>query len=86
MANSKPIIASLDGEGARVIIESKCGFVSPSEDYVSFSKSIINFLKLNHKEREVMGSNARKYFDNEFERSKQLDQITSILNKNINYK
>ena len=36
MANSKPITRSLDGEGARVILESKCGYVSPSEDYVSF--------------------------------------------------
>lgn len=85
MANSKPIIASLDGEGARVILESKGGFVSPAEDYVSFSKSIINFLGLNHEEREVMGANARKYFDGEFERSKQLDRITSILNEKIDF-
>jgi glycosyltransferase involved in cell wall biosynthesis len=86
MANSKPIIASLDGEGARVILESKCGYVSPAEDYVAFSKSIINFLKLNDKEKESLGSNARKYFDDEFERSKQIDLITDILNDKIDYK
>lgn len=85
MANSKPIIASLDGEGARVILESKCGYVSPSEDYVSFSKSILKFLELNNQERKLMGLNARKYFDDKFERSKQIDHIISILDENINF-
>ena len=55
MACSKPIIASLDGEGGRVILEAKSGFVSPSEDHISLSKSIIKFLKLNSNEKKVNG-------------------------------
>ena len=81
MACSKPIIASIDGEGRRVILESKCGFVSPSEDYISLSNSIIDFLKLNKKEKELMGSNGRKYFENQFERERQLDQLINIFNE-----
>ena len=32
-----------------------------------------------------MGLNARKYFDDKFERSKQIDHIISILDENINF-
>ena len=81
LACSKPIIASLDGEGGRVILEAECGLVSPSEDFMSFSKSIINFLKLSHDKREVMGQNAKLYFETEFDREKQLDNLINIFNK-----
>ena len=81
MACSKPIIANLDGEGGRVILEAECGLVSPSEDFMSFSKSIITFLKLSSDKKEVMGNNARLYFETEFEREKQLDNIINIFNE-----
>ena len=81
MACSKPIIANLDGEGGRVILEAECGLVSPSEDFMSFSKSIITFLKLSSDKKEVMGKNARLYFETEFEREKQLDNIINIFNE-----
>jgi len=79
MACSKPIIANLDGEGGRVVLEAKCGKVSPSEDFISFSKSITSFLKLSDSKKGLMGENARLYFDSEFNRERQLDNITKIL-------
>ena len=82
MASSKPIIANLDGEGGRVVLEAKCGMVSPSEDFISFSKSIIDFLELSSIKKDQMGKNARLYFENEFDREKQLDNIVSIFTKN----
>jgi glycosyltransferase involved in cell wall biosynthesis len=81
MACSKPIIASIDGEGKNVILESNCGFVSPSEDYVLLSKSIIKFINLSEYEKKIMGLNGRKYFEKEFEREKQLDKLIQILNE-----
>ena len=80
MACSKPIIASLDGEGGRVILEAKSGFVSPSEDHISLSKSIIKFLKLNSNEKKLMGDSARIYFEKEFERDKLISKIENIFN------
>ena len=79
MACSKPIIANLDGEGGRVILEAKCGFVSPSEDSLRFSESIITFLKLSLDEKAVMEKNGRLYFEAEFEREKQLENLEKIL-------
>ena len=80
MACSKPIIANLDGEGGRIVLEANCGMLSPSEDFMSFSKSIIDFLKLSSVKKNQMGQNGRLYFENEFEREKQLDKLASILN------
>ena len=79
MACSKPIIANLDGEGGRVILEAKCGLVSPSEDSLRFSESIITFLKLSLDEKVVMEKNGRLYFEAEFEREKQLENLEKIL-------
>ena len=81
MACSKPIIANLDGEGGRVILEAKCGLVSPAEDFISFSKSIINFLNLSSEQKLMMGNNARLYFESEFKREKQLDNIIKIFSE-----
>ena len=78
MACSKPIIASIDGEGKNVIVDSKCGYVSPSEDHILLSKSIIKFMKLSVNERKIMGLNGRKYFEEQFEREKQLDKLIEI--------
>ena len=80
MACSKPIIANIDGEGGRVILEAKCGLVSPAENYISFSKSIIDFLNLDAYEKELMGKNARLYFEKEFDREKQTNSIINIFN------
>ena len=71
---------NIDGEGGRVILEAKCGLVSASEDYISFSKSIIDFLKLEVDEKELMGKNARLYFEKEFDREKQTNSIINIFN------
>ena len=82
MACSKPIIANLDGEGGRIILEAKCGFVSPSEDYIEFSNIISKFLKLSSNEKELMGKNAGLYFNKEFEREKQLNKLTMLFRNN----
>jgi len=81
MACSKPIIASLDGEGRKVILESKCGYVAPSEDHISLAKAIIKFFELSEKEREIMGLNGKNFFEKEFEREKQLDKLIKIFNE-----
>ncbi len=81
MACCKPIIGSIDGEGKNVIVNSKCGYVSPSEDHILLSKSIIKLMNLSISERKIMGLNGKKYFEENFEREKQLDRLLSILNE-----
>lgn len=79
LACGKPILASLDGEGAKVVIESKAGFVAPSENAELFAENIIRMWNLSSKSRNEMAENALEYFKNEFEREKLIDSLITIL-------
>lgn len=67
LAAGKPVIASLDGEGARVILEAGAGVTAPAEDAVRLADAI-KILKSTPKlELERMGQNARAYYEQNFE-------------------
>lgn len=78
LASGKPIIASINGIGAEIIKESKSGYVSNAEDPISLSNSIIDFSKLNLKQRKALGKNARNYYKKEFERTRLLNRLINI--------
>ncbi len=81
LACGKPVIASLDGIGAKIINDSNCGLVSKSEDFHGLAESIITFSKLNNSERKFFGDNGRKYFEKEFEREKLLSKLINIFDQ-----
>ncbi len=81
LACGKPILASLDGEGSRIIEEAKAGFTSPSEDPIALTEIIKKFLNLRIDERRVLGKNARNYFNNEFEREFLVDKLEDLFRK-----
>jgi glycosyltransferase involved in cell wall biosynthesis len=67
LAAGRPVIASLDGEGARVILEAGAGVAAPAEDALGLADAI-RFLKSTPKlELERMGQNARVYYEQNFE-------------------
>jgi colanic acid biosynthesis glycosyl transferase WcaI len=78
LACGKPILASLDGEGSRIIEEAKAGFTSPSEDPIALAEIIKKFLNLSIDDRRVLGENAKNYFNNEFERELLVDKLEDI--------
>lgn len=79
LACGKPIIASLNGEGARIIKEAKAGFVCNAEDAFALKESVKSFLLLSVDERKILGENGRKYFDQEFSREILIDKFEVIL-------
>ena len=79
LACGKPIIASLDGEGARIIEEAKAGFISGAEDALALKDSINKALALSAVELLQLGINARNYFEKEFERSQLIYKLELIL-------
>ena len=74
MAAGKPIVASLNGEAARIIEEADCGFVAPAEDIDKLVECIENLICA---DRNMLGKNARIYYDNNF---KKADFIRKLLN------
>ncbi len=79
LACGKPILTSLDGEGSRIIEEAKAGFASPSEDPYTLAGNIKKFLDLSSEEQRELGKNARKYYDQEFERELLVKKLEDIL-------
>ena len=78
MACGKPIIGSLDGEGARIIEQSQCGLVAPGEDEVSLSEQVIRFFNLPQQGREDMAQNSLDYYNIEFNRDTLIDNLISL--------
>ena len=79
LACGKPIIASIDGEWAKIITNAKCGVVSPSEDSITLSKTIKELIALSPDERAIMSINARAYYKKEFDRDYLLEKLEGIL-------
>jgi glycosyltransferase involved in cell wall biosynthesis len=80
LACGKPIIASIDGEGAKIVINANCGLVSPAENYLKLSENIKGLMDLDKSVLNEMGINARAYYDKEFDKAYLLDKLEDILN------
>lgn len=81
LASGKPIIASLDGIGKKIVEEANCGFTSPAEDQIKLAKSFISLANLNEKEKNKLGSNSLKYYEKEFDKEKLLKKLIDIFEK-----
>jgi len=68
MACGRPIVAALDGEGARVVEEACAGIVVPAEDAAALAEAVVRLSEMPSSERDTMGRNGRRYFLQEFER------------------
>lgn len=79
LAAGRPILASMNGEGARVICEARAGLVSPAEQVLPLVANI-RFLKaLGADEREAMGASGRAYFEEHFEMQRQVNVLVGHL-------
>lgn len=79
LACGKPIIGSLDGEGARIISEAKAGFCAPAENPSALADVVKKLFNLTLDERNMLGVNARSYFESQFEREMLLTKLEKIL-------
>jgi colanic acid biosynthesis glycosyl transferase WcaI len=68
IACGKPVIASLDGEGRRLIEDSKAGFTSPAEDANALANATLKMYKMTKDQRKIMGENGLEYYKKNFSR------------------
>ena len=78
LACGKPIIASLDGSGAKIIADAKCGVVSPAENSNILCERIEKLMSLDKYKLNEMGVNARDYYEKEFDREYLLKKLEFI--------
>jgi glycosyltransferase involved in cell wall biosynthesis len=77
MACGRPILAALEGEGARIVEEARAGMVVPAEDSSALAEAVLAMSLMPQSEREDMGRNGRLYFLQEFERATLLNRLDS---------
>lgn len=66
MACGKPIIASLAGEGARIVREAGAGFVVPPTSPAKLASAILEMKAMSKEQRDSCGINARNFFEKNF--------------------
>ena len=79
MAVGRPIIACLNGEGARLIVEAGAGLATPAEDAQSLADTILCLYQQPVSERKKMGENGRMYYQKHFEHDRLIEQLIEIL-------
>ncbi len=79
LAAGRPILASMNGEGARLIEESGAGFASSAEDARALADNILKLYRLAADDRQKMGNNGREYYQKHFDHDLLIDQLIGYL-------
>jgi len=79
LAAGRPIIASLRGEGARVLVEAGAGRACHPEDPAALAALICTMKSLPAAELQAMGKAGRAYFYEHFEMASQVTRLVEIL-------
>jgi len=75
LACGRPIVAALDGEGARVVTESGAGIAAGAGDAGALAQGVLKLYRMPRPEREAMGRRGRAYFEQNFERELLLGRL-----------
>ena len=81
LACGVPVIVCADGEIQQVIKEAGAGFCCGAGDYETLAGIILTITQMPRESLKKLGCNARKYFENHFEKGKLLDAFETDLRK-----
>jgi glycosyltransferase involved in cell wall biosynthesis len=79
LAAGRPIIACLNGEGARLVVEAGAGLATPAEDGKALAETILRLYRLSPDERSKMGANGRRYYQEHFDHDHLVDKLIEHL-------
>ncbi len=79
MACGRPIIAALDGEGARVVAVSGAGIAVPADDPSALAAAVLDLSSFSGEELAAMGARGREYFESYFDRDLLLYRLEGWL-------
>lgn len=83
MSAGKPLLAGLDGEGARIVEEAKAGLTTTSENPAGLAEQILKMIGLTSVEREQMGGRAAAYYKQHFERNTVISQLEVLMQSQV---
>lgn len=89
LACGKPVVAMLDGEGARIIREANAGMTCPAEDIQGLAQTVVSLSQMDKKDLIAMGNNGRAYYEAHFDSAVLFPQLEQwmqelIIKENLN--
>lgn len=86
MAQGKPVLAMLNGDGADLIGEAKCGLAVPANDKIAFADAVKKMSEMKEPERMQLGENGRNYYEQHFRKEQRIEQLDEILRRAVSTK
>ena len=83
LAAGRPIIACLNGEGARIVSEAKAGLTCAAGDAAALADCVRSLHTMPAEERARMGAAGRQYFLEHYEMGRQAKHLVDILEQRI---
>tara|TARA_B110000444_G_scaffold261379_1_gene313043 strand:- start:4705 stop:5073 length:369 start_codon:yes stop_codon:yes gene_type:complete len=79
MAAGRPILACLNGEGARIVVEADAGIAVPAENAKALAAGILKIYEMSEDERAILGANGSSYFKEHFDHEKLVSDLANHL-------
>ena len=79
MSAGKPIVAMMNGEGARIIEDAQCGYSAQAANAEKLAEIILKMDALGEKARNQMGENGKIYCKQHFDWEKCMNHLCEIL-------
>lgn len=77
LAAGKPIIGAINGETAKIVKSSNCGFIVPAEDYKGLASAIIEYADFEQK--EVLNRNSKECYIKNFSKNHYYTKLRTVL-------
>ena len=84
LACGKPIIAMLDGEAPKLILDAKAGLTCNAEDYDELANNVLQMSTMGKHEITQMGTNALNLYTRDFSRNLLLNRVEQLFYNMIN--
>lgn len=78
LAAGRPVIASMNGEGARIVLSANAGLTCRAEDPADLANAIITLHALKEEDRQRLGENGRRYFLSNFDLNFLSQRLISV--------
>lgn len=79
LAAGRPILACLNGEGARLVEDAGAGITVVAEDAQGLADAVLRLYRMTVEERAELGANGRRYFNEHFDHNRLLDDLIGYL-------
>lgn len=76
LAAGKPIIACMNGEGARIVEAANAGFTCSAGDSKALAASVLRLYKMTRGERHILGANGKSYANKYFDLNSRVKELT----------